>query len=569
MSKEDLDRAAHEQEVKQDNVEEWDEEEERYCCGLMEQSIQARDLALCCIHRDSALRSFLWDIVAGTYKTVFDRCVLVSIVISGVFLAFERPSLSDTERSVLDAANLVFTILFTIEMAMKVVALGFLFGPTAYVKNPWNRLDGFLVFISWLTQAFAWADVNGGSALDMLRVLRILRTLRPLRAIQRFPSLRLVVRSLAAATGPISQTMAIASVFFIIFAILGVQLMNGQFHYCAKFDGGWDWTQEVDTKAECELLASQSTLYRWENRNLNFDNTWNALITLFFVANTDGWVEIMYNGIDVSGPYENPKQNATEVHLLFFISFFILANFFLLNLFIGVVADNYQRMMVLFHQLGSKATSAEDEDPAELMADYDSEDEAARVKQIAQDEMKESEENRQAKVREECPQAEEVPDLASSPLRQKGLVILQSAAFDWVIAGLIVSNMILFASEHYGMSSDYEKFLEITNIFYTIIFTLEFLLKWYVLGFPLYMRAHWNRFDFFIVIVSIVSITMDYALKNSAVNPTVLRVIRVLRIARMLRLFKAARGMQNLIATVLRSVPQVQETLCAFLYQWV
>merc|ERR1740130_2210308 len=108
------------------------------------------------------------------------------------------------------------------------------------------------------------------------------------------------------------------------------------------------------------------------------------------------------------------------------------------------------------------------------MADYDSEDEAARVKQIAQDEMKESEEN---------PQAEEVPDLASSPLRQKGLVILQSSAFDWVIAGLIVSNMILFASEHYGMSSEYEKFLEISNIFYTIIFTLEFLLKWYVLGF--------------------------------------------------------------------------------------
>jgi len=50
---------------------------------------------------------------------------------------------------------------------------------------------------------------------------------------------------------------------------------------------------------------------------------------------------------------------------------------------------------------------------------------------------------------------------------------------------------------------------------------------------------------------------MDYALKNSAVNPTVLRVIRVLRIATMLRLFKAARGMQSLIATVLRSIPQV------------
>jgi len=441
---------------------------------------------------------------------------------------------------------------------MKVLAMGFLFGPTAYIKNSWNRLDGCLVLISWLTLAFDYADVEGGSALDMLRVLRILRTLRPLRAIQRFPSLRLVVRSLAAATGPISQTMAIASVFFIIFAILGVQLMNGQFYYCAKNDGGWEWIQDVSTKAECQSLeALYPTLYRWQNRNLNFDNTWNALITLFFVANTDGWVEILYNGIDVNGEYMNPKQDASEGMLIFFISFFILANFFLLNLFIGVVADNYQRMMVLFHQLGSKATSAPDEDPAELLADYDSEDEAARVKQLEIDELIEAQEVHEAKVREEVPLAEEIPDITESPLRLKGLAILQSLAFEYVIAGLIVSNMILFMTEHFNMSDDYQRFLDITNIFYTVVFTFEFLLKYYVLRCSIYMRSYWNRFDLFIVVVSIISLVMDYALKNSSVNPTVLRVIRVFRIARMLRLFKAARGMQSLIATVLKSVPQV------------
>ena len=38
--------------------------------------------------------------------------------------------------------NIGYTILFCIEMAAKVVAYGFLFGETAYIKSSWNILDG-------------------------------------------------------------------------------------------------------------------------------------------------------------------------------------------------------------------------------------------------------------------------------------------------------------------------------------------------------------------------------------------------------------------------------------------
>ena len=37
--------------------------------------------------------------------------------------------------------NIAYTVLFCIEMAAKVVAYGFLFGETAYIKSSWN-FDG-------------------------------------------------------------------------------------------------------------------------------------------------------------------------------------------------------------------------------------------------------------------------------------------------------------------------------------------------------------------------------------------------------------------------------------------
>jgi voltage-dependent calcium channel L type alpha-1F len=88
--------------------------------------------------------------------------------------------------------NLIFTVIFTIEMVIKIVAGGLICGPHTYLHTGWNVMDGSLVIISIVDLATmsrghaATISTNNESdatsrLFSMLRVFRLLRTLRPLR----------------------------------------------------------------------------------------------------------------------------------------------------------------------------------------------------------------------------------------------------------------------------------------------------------------------------------------------------------------------------------------------------
>ena len=55
--------------------------------------------------------------------------------------------------------------------------------------------------------------------------------------------------------------------------------------------------QNISTKSEC----LQYTENRWKNQKYNFDNLGKALMSLFVLASKDGWVDIMYHGLDAVG----------------------------------------------------------------------------------------------------------------------------------------------------------------------------------------------------------------------------------------------------------------------------
>ena len=60
-----------------------------------------------------------------------------------------------------------------------------------------------------------------------------------------------------------------------------------------------------------------------------------------------------------------------------------------------------------------------------------------------------------------------------------------------------------------GMSKEYEKGLTYANLIFTAIFISEAGLKMLGLGFTGYWFSGWNRFDFFVVLTSIVDLLMD------------------------------------------------------------
>ena len=169
------------------------------------------------------IRLFCQDLTSQGW---FDFIILTFISANCITLAMERPNIPpwSTERYILGICNHVFTVVFAVEMVMKAIACGFIFGPDCYFSDNWNRMDGTLVIIS-LVDATITAVVGKKSKIfGMLRVFRLVRALRPLRVINRAPGLKLVVQTLLSSLKPIGNIVLICCTFFIIFGILGVQV---------------------------------------------------------------------------------------------------------------------------------------------------------------------------------------------------------------------------------------------------------------------------------------------------------------------------------------------------------
>ncbi|XP_035217562.1 voltage-dependent T-type calcium channel subunit alpha-1H-like [Stegodyphus dumicola] len=227
-------------------------------------------------------------------KKGFDYGVLFFISLNCITLAMERPTIppGSLERNILTAANYMFTVVFAIEMFIKVIAKGLWYGDRAYFKSGWNVMDGSLVIISLVDFCLSFIADGSPRIFGILRVFRLLRSLRPLRVINRAPGLKLVVQTLLSSLRPIGNIVLICCTFFIIFGILGVQLFKGSLYYCEGPD-----VRHVKNRTDCESDERN----QWVNQRYNFDNLGQALMALFVLSSKDGWVNIMYTGLDAVG----------------------------------------------------------------------------------------------------------------------------------------------------------------------------------------------------------------------------------------------------------------------------
>lgn len=97
--------------------------------------------------------------------------------------------------------------------------------------------------------------------------------------------------------------------------------------------------------------------------------------------------------------------------------------------------------------------------------------------------------------------------------------------------------------------------MEKIDLAMTTIFCLEAILKIVSHGFILngrksYLRDGWNMLDFFIVALSVVSLSVD-------ANLSFIKVLRVARILRPLRLIQKAQGLKIAIQSLFKALPQI------------
>jgi Ion transport protein len=130
--------------------------------------------------------------------------------------------------------------------------------------------------------------------------------------------------------------------FFIIFGVIGVSFFKGKYYECLT-EGvtqieGYESIFVLETKWDCINTGGE-----WRRMYYNFDNIYQAMSTLFIMANVGGWSDVMYVGTKVTDIDYYWRDQNHPYWVFFFIGFMVIGSFFLLNLFIGVVFTNFKR----------------------------------------------------------------------------------------------------------------------------------------------------------------------------------------------------------------------------------
>ncbi|XP_061446623.1 sodium channel protein type 4 subunit alpha-like isoform X2 [Rhineura floridana] len=291
-----------------------------------------------------------WNLRKACFKIVehnwFESFIIFMILLSSGALAFEDIYIEQrhTIRIILEYADKVFTYVFIIEMLLKWVAYGF----KVYFTNAWCWLDFLIVDVSLISLTANWL---GFSELGPIKSLRTLRALRPLRALSRFEGMKVVVNALLGAIPSIMNVLLVCLIFWLIFSIMGVNLFAGKYYRCINTTTGdyFDIT-EVNNKSECMTLLNvyNATDVRWVNVKVNFDNVGLGYLSLLQVATFKGWMDIMYAAVDSREMEEQPQYEVNIYMYIYFVIFIIFGAFFTLNLFIGVIIDNFNQQKKKF-----------------------------------------------------------------------------------------------------------------------------------------------------------------------------------------------------------------------------
>jgi len=120
----------------------------------------------------------------------------------------------------------------------------------------------------------------------------------------------------------------------------------------------------------------------------------------------------------------------------------------------------------------------------------------------------------------------------------------------------IIINTLFLCIDNYHKTEDLKAFLEYANLIFVVVFTFEMIIKITAYGFKYYWHVNWNKFDFIIVIMSLLFINEDL-IKSLNFNVTALRIIRV---SRLLRMVKTSEGLRSLLKTLYMSLANILTT---------
>ncbi|KAM7539608.1 hypothetical protein Aperf_G00000039296 [Anoplocephala perfoliata] len=487
----------------------------------------------------NGIRRFCHFVVNLRY---FDLFIMIVICASSIALAAEDPvAENSTKNKILEHFDYAFTGVFTVEMVLKVIDLGVALHPGAYCRDPWNILDAIVVFCALVAFTINRNALRlgkpGTSAsaknLNTIKSLRVLRVLRPLKTIKRVPKLKAVFDCVLSSLRNVLNILIVYILFQFIFAVIAVQLFQGKFFYC----------NDVSklTKEECQgqyfdynTDGVATTVWReWRAHGFNYDNIFYAMLTLFTVTTGEGWPGVLKNSMDATLVNQGPIEDYQQRMAIFYIVFFVVFPFFFVNIFVALIIITFQKQ-------------GENE-----LIDLDLDKNQKRCVDFAIN---------------AHPLCRYMPkNKRSWKYRIWRLVV--STPFEYYIMVMIALNTLILMMKYHRQERrptvatnidtaqqnyhNYCNTLIFLNSAFTIMFSVECILKIMAFGPKNYFRDRWNIFDFITVIGSITDVLVSELQQSAFLS---LGFLRLFRAARLIKLLRQGYTVRILLWTFIQSV---------------
>ena len=188
----------------------------------------------------------------------------------------------------------------------------------------------------------------------------------------------------------------------------------------------------------------------WKNKEQNFDNVIESMLTVFQMMTTEGWTTVMFSGMDSTDVNLQPKRNNQAFFSIYYIIFMVVADLFLLNLFVGVIIDNFNKIKEQ-NDVGGIFVTESQRNWIEIQHTM-----------LSKTLIKKS----------------KVP---KSKFRRFFFRLQEHRYFDLFITGCILSNTVIMAMRYARMTNEYSNTLDNFNYFFAGVFNLEMIIKIFAL----------------------------------------------------------------------------------------
>ena len=212
----------------------------------------------------------------------FQGVVVGAILANAIVLGLETYDGVEAEYGgLLGAANTFFLALFTVEIAIRLLAYGR--RPLDYFRSPWNVFDFVVVALAYLP----WVR----QSVTLLRLARLLRVARLLSVL---PGLRVVLRGVLRSVPPLASVAVLTFFLLYLYGMLGWLLFG-------------------------------------DHDPARFGNIGRSLLTLFQLLTLEGWNEVLETQMEYS-----------SWSWIYFVTFILAGSFLILNLVIAIVLNSVE-----------------------------------------------------------------------------------------------------------------------------------------------------------------------------------------------------------------------------------